>query len=193
MNTDSQNVTINGSTHTEMPHTSNIIYGYLYGDVVPRISYYVVLALILFMGTLISIAIVLYEHFGADSQKRTIINRLCSLIFSNIAINSCIWTILRILRDILGLLPTPITTWAFFVYKTISVSTILFATELTIFRFLYIVIWKRMKTINDEFWIRVLAMSTYFIASYVCLGTFLLGHPFTLGDIIDVAHFEWKM
>ena len=193
MNTDSQNVTINGSTHTEMPHTSNIIYGYLYGDVVPRISYYVVLALILFMGTLISIAIVLYEHFGADSQKRTIINRLCSLIFSNIAINSCIWTILRILRDILGLLPTPITTWAFFVYKTISVSTILFATELTIFRFLYIVIWKRMKTINDEFWIRVLAMSTYFISSYVCLGTFLLGHPFTLGDIIDVAHFEWKM
>ena len=193
MNTDNENVTIDGSTLTEMDQTSNTIYEYLYGDVVPRISYYIVLVLILFVGTLLSISIVLYEHFGADSQKRTIINRLCSLIFSNIAINSCVWSVLRILRDIFGLLPTYITTWALFVLKTLNMSSVLFATELIIFRFLYIVIWKRMKTINDEFWIRVLAMSTYLIASLHCLASFLLGHPFTLADIIDVAHHEGKM
>ena len=182
-------LTANGSIYGESDSDLNDIYEHLYGNMASYIVYYVVLVLSLTVVPLLCSTIVLYEHFGADSQKRTIINRISSLIFTNIAINSFIWAILRIMRDVYGLLPVTLVAWIFVFTKSIQTSTLLFASELTIFRFLYIVIWKRMKSINDEFWMRVLARSTYLMALYIRLVAFLTGMGLNeLGEIIQVTH-----
>ena len=83
---------------------SEEIYNYLYGDWLSRTFYFFVIGVVLTLGPVLGTTMVLFERFGADSQKRTIINRLCSFIFINASIKSFSWGVLRILRDSLGLL-----------------------------------------------------------------------------------------
>ena len=163
------------SISVECESISNTVYEYMYGDVASYIMYYMFIVLSLTVCPLLCISIVLYEHFGADRQKRTILNRILSCTLSNIAILSFFWGLLRILRDALGLLPPLPITWLHFFTKSIAYSTILFTSELAMFRFLFIVVWKRMKAINDEFWMTVLAMSTYLIAFYSILTAHFIG------------------
>ena len=187
------NVTVNSDILSEVDQISNYIYEYLYGDIVSKICYYIVLASLLTVGPLLSSTVVFYEHFGADSQKRTILNRIFSAIFINISLGSFIFSILRILRDIYGLLPAYLVTWAIYCVKEIRFSGVLFVTELTCFRFLYIVVWKRMKTINDEFWMRFVAISTYLIALHLVLPAYLsVEGIFEVGEIIQVMHYEGR-
>ena len=124
------------------PTDQNDIYEYIYGDLPSRASYYAIIFLVVTVGTFLSLTIVIYEQFGADPMKRTIINRLYSLVFSNLAVNFWIWGTLRILRDIYGLLPSQKMTWVFCIAQSIALSSFLFTTELTILRYLYIVIWR---------------------------------------------------
>ena len=169
------------------------VYEYLYGDYSQRIPYYIVLILILLVGPLLCITIVFYEYFSSDRQKRTILNRLSSHIFLNIAINSFIWSILRILRDILGLLNTSFITPVVLFSGGIWISSTLFITELTVSLFLYIVIWKRLRAIDDDFWNCVVLLSNILIAIYFCTGIHLCGsHGYDTGYIIDVIHIEEK-
>ena len=163
------------SISVECDSDSNAIYEYLYGDVTSYIMYYAVIVVSVIVVPLLCISIVLYERFGADTQKRTILNRILSFILLNVTILSLFWGVLRIVRDSIGLLPSGSVTWLFFFWKSIGHSTLLFASELAIFRFLFIVVWKRMKAINDEFWMCVLAMSTYVIAFYTLLTEYLIG------------------
>ena len=149
------------------------------------------LILILLVGPFLSITIVFYEYFGSDRQKRTILNRLSSHIFLNIAINSFIWSIIRILRDILGLLNYSFITPVALFSAGIWISSSFFLTELTVTRFLYIVIWKRLKAINDDFWNCVLLLSNILVAIYFCIGIHLFGyHGYDTAYIIDVIHIE---
>ena len=87
-----------------MDHFSEEIYNYLYGQLISRMAYYLVLGIVVVFGPFLGMLMVLFERFGADSQKRTIINRLCSFVFINISIMSFTWSTLRILRDNFGLL-----------------------------------------------------------------------------------------
>ena len=166
----------NESISEECESESNAIYQYLYGDITSYIMYCVVVGLILTMGPLLCISIVLFEHFGADPQKRTILNRILSFILSNIATGSFIWGLVRILREALGLLPSLAIHWLFYFHKSIGLSIVLFAAELAMFRFLFIVVWKRMKAINDDFWMTVLAISTYLLSFYSVLADYLVGY-----------------
>ena len=133
----------------------------------------------------------MYEQFGGDRQKRTILNRLSSLVFGNIVIQSMIWSILRILRDLFGLLPTHLITPVMVASHSIRLSTLFFITEITVLRFMYIVVWKRMRTIDDGFWNIVLAISTYLVAIIlglsVCLGR---DHTYDLGHIVELTYYE---
>ena len=168
--------------------SSIIVYEYLYGGSFSCVIYYAVIALILVIGPLLCTAIVLYEHFGADRHKRTLLNRLSSLIFINFALQSIIWSILRILRDTLGVLPSHLTTPILAISHNLSMSSLLFVTELTTIRYLYIVVWKRMKEINDEFWGFVLMVSTHTISTFFVLSTSLVGsHGYEMATIIDVT------
>ena len=171
--------------------SSITIYEYMYGDDISYAIYYSALVLILVVGPVLCLTIVLYEHYGGDRQKRTIINRLASLIFTNIALQSCIWSILRIMRDMFGLLPTNMTTVAAMFAVTVQISSLFFVTELTIFRFLYIVVWRRMKTIEDDFWNFVLTVSTALVSVYYVLAFYICGDKnYDMGYITDITEYE---
>ena len=178
--------------HTETISTSIAIYEYLYGDIPSRISYHIIIFLIVAVGSFLSLTIVAYEHFGADPMKRTIINRLYSLIFSNLFITFWIWWTLRVLRDVFGLMPSDQLTWVMCIVQSVGLSSVLFSTELTVFRFLYIVVWRGVKPINDEFWAKFLAPATYFVALYSCIIAHFCGSgsPFDQGQIIDIKDKE---
>lgn len=176
--------------YNETDELSNYVYEYLYGPTASYICYYIVLSMIIVVGPMLLIAIVLYEHYGADSQKRTILNRLSSTILIHIILVCVTLGILRILRDIFGLLPAAVGTWCLVFVKEMHYSGILFAGELTCFKFLYIVVWKRMKTINDEFWMRVLGISTYLVGFYMCLIEYSCGSVYEGAGIIHVASFS---
>ena len=70
----------------------------------------------------------------------------------------------------------------------LDLSTPVFISEITVFRFLYIVVWRRMKVINDEFWTTVLSKSTYLIIFYISLMCYVLGGPgsYDTGQIVNV-------
>ena len=170
------------------PHNfSHEIYNYLYGDLIPRASYYLILGVIIVFGPLLGITMVLFERFGADSQKRTIINRLCSFVFINVSIMSFTWCTLRILRDNFGLLTSKLFEYISIILMWLDISTLLFITEITVFRFLYIVVWRRMKVINDEFWTTVLSKSTYLVVFYLSMVCYVLNGPrYDSGEIVNV-------
>ena len=166
---------------------SEEIYNYLYGDWLSRTFYFFVIGVVLTLGPVLGTTMVLFERFGADSQKRTIINRLCSFIFINASIKSFSWGVLRILRDKLGLLNLKLFYPISIMAMVLELSIALFITEITIFRFLYIVVWKRMKVINDEFWTIVLAASTYLVTFYIILMYHMIGgEGYDAGQLIVV-------
>ena len=165
----------------------------MYDNHTSHMLYYSVLVSILVLGPLLCLMIVLYERYGGDRQKRTIINRLSSLIFTNIALQSCICSILRIMRDNFGVLPSHITNNIGLISQTLRMSSLLFFTELTIFRFLYIVVWKRMKAIQDDFWDLVLTSSTFLMAMYFSLSLHLCGdQTYDMGQLIDITEYKEK-
>ena len=172
----------------QMDQFSNEIYNYVYGDLGFRISYYLVLCIVVLFGPLLSMTMVLFERFGAYSQKRTIINRLCSVVFINVSIRSFTWSTLRILRDNFGLLTSKFFDPLSIIVLLLDLSTPVFFTEITVVRFLYIVVWRRMKVVNDEFWTTVLSKSTYLIIFYISLMCYVLGgpRPDDAGQIVNV-------
>ena len=160
----------------------------MYGNSTLYVTYYFGLAIVFILGPLLSLTIVFYERFGADRQKRTIINRLLSLIFINIAMQSCIWSVFRLVRDTVGLLEDDNILLVIMFSRVLSMSSLFFSTEVTILRFLYIVVWKRMKTINDDFWNVVLMISTYALSVFYSISTCFLGGPsYNTEKITDIT------
>ena len=89
---------------TEDPNDdAELLYESLYGGTQGKIVLYCSMFLFSVVGPLLMLGIVIFEMFGGDSQKRTIINRLLSAILIHTAIWSILWGITRIVRDTCGL------------------------------------------------------------------------------------------
>ena len=173
---------------SETLYSSTKVYEYLYGNITHYVTYYFGLVLVFILGPLLSLPIVFYERFGADRQKRTIINQLLSLIFINITIQSCIWSVFRLVRGTVGLLEDDSILLIILFSQVLTTSSLFFSTEVTVLRFLYIVVWRRMKTINDDFWNVVLMISTYAISVFYSISTCLLGGPsYNTEKITDIT------
>ena len=194
LTTESVNITNSSLRSEEMEKITIAIYEYLYkANFASSLSYYILLLIILIFGPFLCVTIVVYENFGSDRQKRTIINRLSSHVFSNIAINSFIWSILRIIRDNVGLLSHSLTASINSLSAVVWISSTFFITELVIFRFLYIVVWRRMKEINDEFWHYILLLSNILISITFAVGNYLCGHTgYDKVMIVDVFQKDHK-
>ena len=82
---------------------NKVLYNYLYGDIEWKIILYTTIFLIMFVGPILMFGIVVFEIFGGDSQKRTIINRLLSGFLINAAIFGIMIGVSRIVRDCYGL------------------------------------------------------------------------------------------
>ena len=194
LTTESVNITNSSLRSEEMEKITIAIYEYLYkANFASSVFYYILLLIILIFGPFLCVTIVVYENFGSDRQKRTIINRLSSHVFSNIAINSFIWSILRIIRDNVGLLSHSLAASINSISAVVWISSTFFITELVIFRFLYIVVWRRMKEINDEFWHYILLLSNILISITFAVGNYLCGHTgYDKVMIVDVFQKDHK-
>ena len=157
---------------------SAILYDYLYGDATGKTTLYINILLSSVLGPTLMFGIVIFEMFGGDSQKRTIMNRLLSAIFINGAILSMILGICRISRDVVG--PFDYNTAMFFRISAFFFkhAAYFFYNSLTICRFLFIVVWKRMKGIQDKFWAYFLFLFAYVFSFWYITQLILSGfHP----------------
>ena len=153
------------STNTKLETLQEKLYGS------PATSFLYVLILILehIIGTLLLGGIIAYEWYGGDPQKRNIINRLQSLGLVNLIMSSTILGIVRVVREIVGLIDFDFMFWTECLFCMCVCNTILFFTEMSVFQFLYIVVWKRVKGLNDEFWAAFLIGTTYAVSFWVVL------------------------
>ena len=147
----------------QLDETSELLYNHLYGNTEGKLVLYVSLFLTSVIGPILVMGIIIFEMFGGDSQKRTIVNRLLSAVLCNCAILGTIFGILRVVRDLYGLVEAR---WVllFYLVMVIKCAAIIFLTLLTLARYLFIVIWKRMRGINDPFWFKFLCLTTYLIS-----------------------------
>ena len=137
---------------------------YLYGSTISKIGLYLAHFAISFIGPLLSFGIVLYENFGGDRQKRNIMNQLLSGFIITCFVPNTIFSICKIWFDLFGLIDaTTMSILVGFCYF-VFMNAFGYINELNLLRFMYIVKWKRIKVINDQFWFQILFVSNALIA-----------------------------
>ena len=166
---------------------ANLLYEHLYGTIEGKIVLYGSLFLTSVIGPLLAIGIVIFETFGGDSQKRTIVNRLLSIGLGNFAVYSVLVGIVRVVRDICGLLDFQIMVWIELFISFWKLPGILFYNQMTVSRYLFIVVWKRMKILDDQFWFVFLSLSTYLISFWTGCFLFMIGHQVNFGLLINLS------
>ena len=187
--TDHNSSSTNGSFTCSTSHFANATplmslmedyHHYLYGSIPSKLGFYVAHFVISFIGPLLSIGIVLYENFGGDRQKRNIMNQLLSGFIITCFVPNTIFSMCKIWLDLFGLIDAStmsvVVGFCYFCF----VNAFGYVNELTIIRFLYIVKWKRIKVINDQFWFHILSISNAVIALtttiMICLSSKSLLH-----------------
>ena len=155
-------LSVSSNTRLERRHE------YLYGSPSAKIAQAVYMFINQVVGTILLVGIIAYEKRGGDPQKRNIINRLQSILFENMIFVKSVVGLVKLLREIFGLIEFSvmirIECLASIGFYNISLLFI----QITTIQFMYIVVWKRMKQINDEFW------SFYLNVTTTCLSTWLV-------------------
>ena len=157
---------------------TDVLYDYLYGDAQGKFFLFSNIALSSLIGPTLMLGIVAFEMFGGDSQKRTIVNRLLSAVLINISIVGVIAGLIRMIRDVGGLMDINLAMFirlsaAFFKYTAYMLYNVL-----TLFRFLFIVIWKRMTGVHDKFWSYFISCSAYALSLWFIIVDVTNGfHP----------------
>ena len=148
-----------------LDENSELFYSHLYGTAEEKVILYVTLFHTSVIGPILCFGIVLFEMFGGDSQKRTIVNMILSATLCNLGIVGVIMGILRGMRDIFGLLEfQDFVAGVLILQGFFKVSLFIFYTLLTITRYLFIVVWKRMRGVEDKFWGAFLTSATYLMS-----------------------------
>ena len=159
-------ITILGvSTNTRLERNHE----YLYGSPSAKIAHAFLLFTNHVVGPILLAGIIAFEKRGGDPQKRNLINRLQSILFENVIIVTLMMGIVKLSRETFGLIDFSVMIWfecfAFIGFYNI----ILLFTEITIIQFMYIVVWKRVKGINDKFWSFYLNVTTTWVSSWIVL------------------------
>ena len=157
---------------------TELLYQYLYGDVSGKIVLYSNIVVSSLVGPILMIGIVIFEMFGGDSQKRTIVNRLLSALLINTAIWSFLLGITKASRDIVGLLDYNTALFLQISARLFSNTAYIFYNVLTIIRYLFIVVWKRMRGFQDKFWSSFFCFSAYTLSVWFIIVYLMSGfHP----------------
>ena len=150
------------------------VYNYLYGDLIYRVFYFFVIGVVLIFGPILCTTMVLFEQFGADSQKRNILNRLCSYVRQCqhfiISLESLknsqrqLWLVkLETILSHINHIRVAESELCHVHHRNYGISILVHC------------IWKRMKVINDEFWTSVASKSTYLAIFYIILLYHVMG------------------
>ena len=164
-----------------------VLYEHMYGTAEGKIVLYTSLFLVYIVGPVLAIGIVLYENFGGDRQKRTIVNRLLSFGVGNIAVYCVLSGTFRVIRDVCGLLDYRMMVWINSIASIIKVAGLFSYNQMTIWRFLFIVVWRRIKFMDDEFLMRFLGLSTYMISFMISWYGIPLGFLLNDGLLIKLT------
>ena len=156
---------LNFSTNAKL----EIYHEELFGGPVSSIVYIVLMVVNHIIGPFLLAGIIAYERYGGDPQKRNIINRLQSFGLANLIMTTTIHGIVRILREIFGLIGLDVMICIECLFCLFACNALLFFAEMSVLQLLYIVVWKRLKAINDEFWACFLATSTHLVSFWVVL------------------------
>ena len=141
------------------------------------------------IGPILMLGIVLFEINGGDSQKRNIINRLQSIALINLITFTCILGGCKIWRQTVGLIPYNTMKILESVGYVICTNIILLMDEMTILKYLHIIVWKRVKGLNDEFMAFFCALTTLVWSLTI---TFIDHHPLAMQN--GTMHlFQFKM
>ena len=154
---------------------NKVLYNYLYGDIEWKIILYTTIFLIMFVGPILMFGIVVFEIFGGDSQKRTIINRLLSGFMGNAAVFGFMMGVSRIIRDGHGLVDSRLGMCIQFTLMVLRNAAYLYCCNLTIWRFLFIVVWKRMRGVQDDFFSTFITLSIYVFCVWVNVAKIVVG------------------
>ena len=153
------------STNTELER----LYDYMYGSMICKISYILLLLLTHILGPLLLLGIIAFEKRGGDPQKRNIINRLQSIGISSHIIFTITIGLIRSWRGIFGLIDFDVMIWIECLAYTALLNCILIINEMTIIQFMYIIVWKRVKGIDDEFWALFLSLATTSVSCWMSI------------------------
>ena len=100
-------------------------------------------------------------------------NRLLSRTLINFSIGTILMGLCRLWGTCFGPANIQIARCILVVLQLLGTTALLFYNQQTIFRYLYIVIWKRMRVVEDDFWIHFLTALNYMIVvPLVCLNEF---------------------
>ena len=168
-------------------NNTDTLYGYLYGDFSGKMILYSNIAAISLCGPLLTIGIVIFEMLGGDSQKRTIVNRLLSALLINIVLWSLLLGIIRIARDVVGLLDMNVSFFLRISSQFFVNAIYIFYNALTIIRYLFIVVWKRMRGVQDKFWSWLFYLSAYSLSFWINIVFILTGYHPDQGLLICVT------
>ena len=157
---------------------NEVLYEFLYGDIEGKIILYITIFLITIIGPLSMFGIVIFETFGGDPQKRTIINRLLSGFLMNCAILGIIIGVSRIIRDGYGLINSQLEICIRTAPRMIMIiAGYLYYFSLTIWRYLFIVVWKRMRGVQDEFFSIFITKTIYVCSIWLTMTRILVASP----------------
>ena len=158
-------MSINNSTNAKLERLYEELFGY------PTARFAQILLIIVnhIIGPILLSGIIAYEKYGGDPQKRNIINRLQSMSIASLIITTEIFGIVKILREIFGLIDFNAMIWIECLFCMFFCNALLFFAEMSVLHLLYIVVWKRVNAINDEFWACFLATSTHLVSFWVVL------------------------
>ena len=154
---------------------NEILYEFLYGDFEGKIILYITIFFIFLIGPILMLGIVTFEMFGGDSQKRTIINRLLSGFLGNVAVFGFMMGVSRIIRDGYGLVDSRLGMCIQFTHMVLRNAAYLYYSSLTIWRFLFIAVWKRMRGVDDNFFSTFITLSIYVFCVWANVAKIFVG------------------
>ena len=140
-----------------------------YSATLSKIAYAFILFMIHVIGPILLSGIVIFEKKGGDPQKRNIINRLLSLALTNQIVYTTLIGSSKFCREVFGLISFDKMIWVEFLGYIALNNMLLFLNEMTIMKFLSIIVWKRVKGLNDSFWESVMCSITLAWSSWQCI------------------------
>ena len=150
-------------------HELHIFYDKLYENLPAKIAYLFLVFFACFVGPTLIYGIVLFEGKDGDPQKRNVINRLFSVALINEILFSLLLGSCKVWRMLFGLISSDVMIWIEgFGYIFIN-NFILFINEITIFRYLHIIVWKRVRGLDDRFWAFFLSAATIGWSCWQCV------------------------
>ena len=103
---------------------------------------------------------------------------ICKALLINIVLWSLLLGIIRIARDVVGLLDMNVSFFLRISSQFFVNAIYIFYNALTIIRYLFIVVWKRMRGVQDKFWSWLFYLSAYSLSFWINIVFILTGyHP----------------